>query len=175
MKNLPLPKVAELLGPGPVVLLSTAPQGKPADVMAMAWHMMVDFNPPLIACICGENNFTFETLKKTRECVIAIPSSRLTAKVMKVGSTSGKTVDKFKKFGLTALPASRVMAPLVRECFANIECKVVDAHLASKHNMFILEAVKAWIDPAQKNPKTIHHQGNGKFMVGEKTLVVSKK
>jgi len=25
--------------------------------------------------------------------------------------------------------------------------------------------LKAWIDPAQKNPKTIHHRGYGSFAV----------
>jgi SNF2 family DNA or RNA helicase len=32
-------------------------------------------------------------------------------------------------------------------------------------NLFVLEVVKAWTDPAQKQPKTIHHHGYGKFAV----------
>ena len=31
--------------------------------------------------------------------------------------------------------------------------------------LFVLEVLKAWIDPAQKNPKTIHHLGYSKFVV----------
>jgi flavin reductase (DIM6/NTAB) family NADH-FMN oxidoreductase RutF len=63
------------------------------------------------------------------------------------------------------LPAESVAAPLIAECFANIECNVVDKGMVNRYNLFILEVVKAWIDPAQKNPKTIHHQGYGRFAV----------
>jgi flavin reductase (DIM6/NTAB) family NADH-FMN oxidoreductase RutF len=74
-------------------------------------------------------------------------------------------VDKFKKFGLTPAPAERVAPPLVAECFANLECRVIDTHLVNKFNLFILEVLKAWSDPAQKKPNTIHHCGHGKFVV----------
>jgi flavin reductase (DIM6/NTAB) family NADH-FMN oxidoreductase RutF len=85
-------------------------------------------------------------------------------------------VDKFKKLGLTAVPAERVAPPLVAECFANLECRVVDTRLLSKFNVFILEVLKAWTDPAQKNPKTIHHHGYGRFAVdGEMIRLKSRK
>jgi flavin reductase (DIM6/NTAB) family NADH-FMN oxidoreductase RutF len=74
-------------------------------------------------------------------------------------------VDKFKRFGLTAVPAKQVSAPLIAECFANLECKVVNTRLVGEYNLFVLEAVKAWIDAAQKNPKTLHHHGYGEFSV----------
>jgi flavin reductase (DIM6/NTAB) family NADH-FMN oxidoreductase RutF len=82
-----------------------------------------------------------------------------------VGNFSGRDVDKFERFGLTPVPAGRVAPPLVAECFANLECKVIDTRFVNKFNLFILEVAKAWIDPAQKNPKTIHHHGYGRFAV----------
>jgi hypothetical protein len=30
--------------------------------------------------------------------------------------------------------------------------------------MFVLEAVAAWRDPRQRNPKTFHHHGFGRFV-----------
>jgi flavin reductase (DIM6/NTAB) family NADH-FMN oxidoreductase RutF len=42
---------------------------------------------------------------------------------------------------------------------------VSDTHLVRRYNLFILEVLAAWRDPAQKNPKTIHHHGYGHFMV----------
>jgi flavin reductase (DIM6/NTAB) family NADH-FMN oxidoreductase RutF len=84
-------------------------------------------------------------------------------------------VDKFRKFGLTPAPASQIDAPLVAECYANLECKVVDARLAGKYNFFILEVLKAWIDPARKRPRTIHHQGKGVFMVAGRTIKLPSK
>ncbi len=164
MRNLPLSKVYQLLEPGPVVLLTTSHKGR-ANVMAMSWHMMVEFTPPLVACIVSSADYSFAALRSTKECVIAIPSRKLARKVVGIGNCSGRDVDKFKRFSLTAAPAKQVAAPLVAECFANLECKVVNARLVNEYNLFVLEVVKASVDAAQKNPKTIHHHGYGEFIV----------
>src|SRR5450756_957920 len=164
MKDLPLAQVYQLPEPGPVVLLTTASKGR-ANVMTMSWHMMVEFEPPLVACIVSNGDYSFAALKATKACVIAIPDAHLAQKVVAVGNCSGRDVAKFEKFGLTPQKAERVAAPLVAECFANLECKVVDTHLLNKYNLFVLEVLKAWIDPKQKSPKTIHHHGYGKFVV----------
>ena len=169
MRPLPLSKVYQLLEPGPVVLLTTARKGR-ANVMTMSWHMMVEFEPPLVACVCSSANYSFEALHATGECVIAVPARKLAAKVVKVGNASGRDIDKFEAFGLTPLPAERVAAPLIKECFANLECKVVDRRMVNRYNLFVLEVLAAWIDPAQKNPKTIHHHGYGKFVVDGATI-----
>jgi flavin reductase (DIM6/NTAB) family NADH-FMN oxidoreductase RutF len=175
MKNLPLAKVYQLLEPGPVVLLTTARKGR-ANVMVMSWHMMVEFEPPLIACVVSKANYSFAALRATKECVIAIPARELASKVVGIGNCSGRNVDKFKRFGLTPMPAQRVTPPLVAECFANLECRVVDTHLVNKYCLFVLEVLKAWSDPAQKNPKTLHHHGYGNFVVdGERIRLKSRK
>jgi flavin reductase (DIM6/NTAB) family NADH-FMN oxidoreductase RutF len=174
MKDLPLSKVYQLLEPGPVVLLTTAHRGR-TNVMAMSWHMMVEFEPPLIACVVSNADYSFAALRATKQCVIAIPALELAPKVVAVGNCSGRSVDKFERFGLTPLPAQRVAPPLVAECFANLECEVVDSRLVNKYNLFVLEVVTAWIDPAQKNPKTIHHRGYGRFTVDGETIRLKSK
>lgn len=169
MKELPLADVYKLLEPGPVALLTTCHKGL-ANVMTMSWHMMVDFNPPLIACVVSEGDFSFAALRKTRQCVIAIPAVDLVSKVVGIGNCSGRDTDKFRTFGLTPLPASRVAPPLIAECFANIECKVVDTRMVNRYDLFVLEAVRAWRDPRQRHPKTVHHGGGGSFVVDGETV-----
>jgi flavin reductase (DIM6/NTAB) family NADH-FMN oxidoreductase RutF len=173
-RNFPLSKVYQLLEPGPVVLVATAHKGR-ANVMPMSWHTMMEFEPPLVGCILSEQHHSFAALRATKQCVIAVPTVEIADKVVACGNCSGRKVDKFKKFGLTALPASEVEAPLVAECYANLECRVVDTKLVEKYNFFVLEVVKAWIDPARKNPRTIHHLGAGSFMVAGKTLKLPSK
>ncbi len=174
MKNLPLSTVYQLLEPGPVVLLTTVYRGR-ANVMTMSWHMMVEFEPPLVACVVSNADYSFAALRATKECVIAIPALELAPKVVAVGNCSGRDVDKFESFGLTRAPAKFVAPPLVRECFANLECRVVDARLVNKYNLFVVEVLKAWMDPAQKNPKTIHHHGYGKFVVDGETIKLTSR
>jgi flavin reductase (DIM6/NTAB) family NADH-FMN oxidoreductase RutF len=172
MKELPLARVYRLIEPGPVVLLTTKPRrkGTRANVMTMSWHMMVEFEPPLIACVVSGNDFSFAALRSTREGVIAIPPATLARQVVDVGNSSGRDTDKFASFGLTALPAERVAPPLIAECFANLECRVVDTRMVNRYNLFVLEVVKAWTDPKQKNPRTIHHRGFGTFTVDGESI-----
>src|SRR5579864_8375924 len=104
MKDLSLSKVYQLLEPGPVVLLTTARKGR-ANVMTVSWHMMVEFEPPLVACVVSNADYSFAALRATKECVIAIPGIKLAPKVVNIGNCSGRDVEKFAKFGLTPLPA----------------------------------------------------------------------
>ena len=174
MRSLALSRVYQLLEPGPVVLLTTAQNGR-ANVMTMSWHMMLEFEPPQLACVVSEGNYSFAALRATGECVIAIPAARLASKVVKVGNCHGDSLDKFKAFGLTPVPARNVAPPLIGECFTNLECRVTDTSMVRKYNLFVLEVMKAWIDPAQTSPKMIHHQGYGKFAVDGKTIQLKSK
>jgi len=174
LKSFPLSKVYGLLEPGPVVLVTTVGKGRP-DIMTMSWHTMVEFEPPLVACVISNRDYSFGLLRASKECVIAIPTVEIAEKVVGCGNTSGAKWDKFKKFGLMPKPAALVGAPLIADCFANLECRVVDTALVTKYCLFILEVVKAWVDPMVKNPKTMHHLGNGNFMVaGERIKLKSK-
>jgi len=178
MRALPLSRVYQLIEPGPVVLLSTARKtrsGARPNVMTMSWHMMVEFEPPLIACLVSGANHSFAALDKTGECVIAIPARKMAKQVVAIGNSSGAEIDKFTAFDLTARPAKKVAAPLIAECFANLECRVADRALVRRYNLFILEAVQAWIDPKQKTAKTIHHQGYGRFAVDGPVLQLDSR
>lgn len=173
-RSFPLSKVYGLLEPGPVVLLTTAHKGA-ANVMTMSWHTMMEFEPPLVGCVVSNRDFSFDALKATRQCVLNIPTVELAAKVVGCGNTSGRRVDKFKSFGLTPEPASLVGAPLIAECYANLECRVIDTRLMNRYNFFVLEVLKAWIDPACKEPRTLHHRGRGVFIVAGETIKLPSK
>ncbi len=168
-KKLSLSKVYQLIEPGPVIMVTTQKDGKP-NVMTMAWHMMVDFTPPLIAMVMGSEDYSFSLFKATGQCVINIPDAKLAKQVVGVGNCSGKKIDKFKKFELTQDPASIVQPPLIRECFANLECTVVNTTLVSKYNIFIVEVVAAWITTSRKRQHTLHHWGHGRFAVEGKFI-----
>ena len=161
MKKLPLQKAFTLLEPGPVVLVTTAHGGK-QNIMALSWTMVLDFSPRFAFCT-GPWNFSYTALKKTGECVIAIPAVDLSKKSVQIGSCSGKDVDKFTKFKLTPMKAENVSAPLIKECYANIECRIID-HI-KQHNIFILDGLIAWINAKQAEKRCFHAVGDGRFIV----------
>ena len=172
--SLPLAKVYGFLETGPVVMVTTAGDAHP-NIMTMSWHMMVEFEPPIIACVISNRNYSFDLLMRAKECVINIPTVDLVEKVVACGNHSGKTIDKFAAFNLTPAAASIVKAPLIDECYVNLECKVIDITMVATYNLFLFEAVKAWIDRKHKDPRTIHHRGNGQFMVAGETITLPSK
>ena len=165
----PLAKVYGLLEPGPVVLVTTARNGR-ANIMTMSWHTMMEFEPPLVGCVISGCNASFAALRATRECAINIPTLDLAKQVVGVGNCSGRSVDKFARFGLTPAAGTQIEAPLIRECYASLECRVADTRLVNRYNFFVLEVVQAWVDTAVRQPQTLHHRGNGVFVVAGETV-----
>jgi flavin reductase (DIM6/NTAB) family NADH-FMN oxidoreductase RutF len=167
--DFPVANVRRFIEPGPIVLVSSAHK-RETNIMTMGWHMIMEFQPSLIGCIISSANHSFEMIRKSKQCVINLPTEDLAAKVMKIGNSSGRDIDKFAEFGLTAKPATHVRAPLIAECYANFECKLVDSSLIRKYNLFVFEVVKAHVARSPKFPKTIHYRGDGEFMIsGENT------
>lgn len=174
MKEMPASHAYRLLEPGPIVLVTTARNGKP-NVMTMGFHMMVQHAPPLIGCIIGPWDHSYGALRERRECVIAIPTVDLARTVVDIGNCSGAEVDKFEKFGLSRLPARGVAPPLIRECLANIECRIADDGLVETYSLFLLEPIRIWIDPDRKERRTLHHRGDGSFTVDGEVVDLRKR
>jgi len=173
-REYPLEKVYGLLEPGPVVLLTSQKAGTP-NVMAQSWHMMLDFEPPLVACVVSNRNYSFVALRETKQCVINIPTAELARKVVGCGNVSGRSVNKFKKFGLTPLEGEEVDVPMIAECYANLECRVVDTRMVERYGVFVLQIMRAWVDSETKWARTLHHRGKGVFMVAGKQLKLPSK
>jgi flavin reductase (DIM6/NTAB) family NADH-FMN oxidoreductase RutF len=161
MRELDLCKAFTLIESGPVVLVTTHDEQKD-NIMTISWTMVMDFTP-VFAITTGEWNHSFAALQKNRECVIAIPTVDMLDKVVGIGTCSGKDTDKFAKFKLTPMQGKVVRSPLIKECLANIECKVID--IIEKHNIVVLEAVAAYIDTTRKEKRTVHAVGDGMFIV----------
>ncbi len=140
--DLPLSEVRRYLEPGPIVLVSSAWKGR-RNIMTMGWHTVMEFTPSLVGCIISSANRSHELVRRSRECVINVPTTALTDEVVGIGNTHGDEVDKFERFGLTAEPAEKVGAPLVRECCANFECRLYDDSLVERYDFFIWEVVRA--------------------------------
>jgi len=168
-KDFPAWQIRRFLEPGPIVLVSSAWKGK-TNIMAMGWHMVMEFEPSRIGCYITNANHSFEMIRRSKECVINIPEAHLTDQVIAIGNISGDEVDKFKEFGLTAEPGKKVSAPAISECYANFECKVADTGLIDQYGMFVLEVVKARAPSTPKYPKTIHYRGDGVFMISGRNV-----
>lgn len=173
-KDFPVEKIRALLEPGPIVLVSSQWKGR-KNIMTMGWHTVMEFTPSLVGCVIAESNHTFETVRKSRECVINIPSTDLTDEVIGIGNSSGDGVDKFAKFGLTPMKAKKVSAPLIKECYASLECRIEDTRFVKKYNFFVFRVLKAHVALKPKYPQTLHYRGEGIFTYSGETVNLHKK
>lgn len=108
-------------------------------------------------------NYRHRLVRESRECTINIPTLELA--VVGVGNSDGDALDKFDAFGLTPASGKIVSAPLVEECYASFECRLIDDSQIDRHELFIWEIVKAHLDTSNDRPRTLHYRGHGHFMV----------
>jgi flavin reductase (DIM6/NTAB) family NADH-FMN oxidoreductase RutF len=168
-RDFPVSEIRRFLEPGPVVLVSSAWKDE-RNIMTIGWHMVMEFTPSLVGCLISSGNHSYEMISRSKQCVINVPTVELATTVAKIGNCSGSQVDKFATFKLTAVDADKVKAPLIAECYASLECKLVDGSLRNKYNFFVFEVVKAHAPATPKYPKTIHYRGEGMFMVAGRSL-----
>jgi flavin reductase (DIM6/NTAB) family NADH-FMN oxidoreductase RutF len=175
-----LNKAYRLLNHGPTVLISTA-HGIQRNVMAAAWNMPLDFDPPKIAIVIDKNTYTRELIEASGSFAINVPCRAQAEMVVKVGSSSGRELigkqatDKFAAFDLPTFAASRIDAPLLEGCVAWLECKVIpEPHIRDAYDLYLAEVVAAhadervfsdgrWHFEGHDELRTIHHIAGGNF------------
>ena len=164
--------VHRLLNHGPTTLVSTA-HGSRRNVMAAAWVMPIDFEPPKLAAVIAEGTLTRELLVASGECVVHAPTTAQLELTYAVGTHSGRDGDKFAQLEIATEAASVVAAPLVLGCAAWLECRVLrEPAIEQRYDLFVLECVAAWADDALwrdgswqfgAGPRTLHHCNGGQF------------
>jgi len=163
-RDFPVDTVRRFLEPGPIVLISSQYKGE-TNIMTLGWQTVISFEPSLITCFIWDQNHSYGLIRKSKECVINIPESHLLDTVVSIGNTTGSEIDKFDEFHLTPAKAHSVKAPMIKECYANFECKLFDDKLIKNYSLFVFEIVKAHVATSPKYPKTVHYTGDGVFMI----------
>ena len=152
-----LAKCYRLLNHGPTVLVSSAHAGQ-QNVMAAAWAMPLDFDPPKVLVVIDKATHTRQLMEASGEFVLNLPCQAQAAQVLQAGSCSGKEVDKFQASGLQALPGDKVAAPHVAGCIAYLECRIIsEPHNQQQYDLFIGQVVAARADP------DVWHDGHWQF------------
>jgi flavin reductase (DIM6/NTAB) family NADH-FMN oxidoreductase RutF len=117
-----------------------------SNIIAVSFCMPVSKQPPLLGCAIGKEAYSSELITKTKEFVVNVPLANLKREIYYCGTHSGYQVNKFKGAGLTALPARKLRAPIIDECVAYMECKVVKQVETGDKNLFIGEVIEAYAD-----------------------------
>jgi len=148
-----LVKTGTYLFPTPTAMVSCAGDKTAANIITIAWIGVVCSEPTILSVSIRPGRHSYSLIKQTGEFVVNIPSESQLAALDFCGVASGRDVDKFKELGLTAIPASKVSAPLIKECPVNLECKVIDIRKLGTHDMFLGEVVAVHMNEEVMNEK----------------------
>jgi flavin reductase (DIM6/NTAB) family NADH-FMN oxidoreductase RutF len=170
LKEIATKNAYRLLESGPIVMVTTRADDGTPNVMTLGFHMMMQHDPALVGMVLGPWDHSFRALRGSTECVIAVPTVDLAQTVIDVGNCSGAQLNKFLEFGLTTTPSRYVAAPSIAECFANVECVVIDESMVSRYNLFVLQVKRIVFDESRVERRLIHHQGDGKLVADGELL-----
>jgi flavin reductase (DIM6/NTAB) family NADH-FMN oxidoreductase RutF len=167
---IPPSSVHRLLYPRNVVLVSCMNKKEKANLITLSWCTPTSFNPPMVAISVGHQRYSHNLIEETKEFVVNIPTMDILKDVLLCGRTTGKTSDKLKKTLLTPFPAKRVKTPIIKECVAHIECKLIQQIETGDHTLFVGEVLTAYSNEGVfdgsfdlKETKPIYQIGESEF------------
>lgn len=174
-RPVPLSKAYRLLNHGPTVLVSAAHNGQ-RNIMAAAWAMPLDFEPPKVAVVLDKSTWTRQLLEGSGTFVLQVPCVAQADLVQTVGNTTGAEMDKFASYGLQVFSGEHTAAPLLEGCVAWLECRLLpEPHNQETYDLFLGEVVAAYADErvfsdghwhfeGQDSLRTLHHIAGGNFL-----------
>ena len=147
-------KLSWLLSNGQVVMLTCCNSEKSINgIITACWVTPTSHEPLLITASIGNGETGEDSyrachalINETKEFGLNIPTPELTEAILKVGTTHSNEVDKFADSGLTPMQSNKIKAPMIEECFLNIECKVTDQFITGDHTVFVAKPVVAFIN-----------------------------
>jgi len=108
------------------VLLVTQGNQGPPNVMAIGWGQIgIIWGKPIFTVLVRPSRYTYKLIEESGDFTVNIVPPQLKDLVQYCGTTSGRSHDKFQERGLTAIPSSKVKAPMIKQCILHYECKIV--------------------------------------------------
>jgi flavin reductase (DIM6/NTAB) family NADH-FMN oxidoreductase RutF len=182
IKPVELPKSGRLINHGPTVLVTSAHNGR-RNVMAAAWNMGLDFDPPKIAVVIDKSTVTRELIEASGKFALNVPSRAIAAQTLAVGRTSARDIeakhrDKFAAFDIKTFTGTDLELPHVEGCVGWLECKLIpEPHIQKTYDLFLGEVTAAWADSRvfsngrwtynENTPsdlQTLHYVAGGTFL-----------
>ena len=172
--SVPLRRAYKLINHGPTTLITSA-AGDRRNVMSAAWVMALDFDPAKLVAVIAAGTLTRTLVATSGEFVVNVPTAKMLDIVYAAGQVSGNDEDKFATLALRTSEASIVGAPLLDDCAAWLECRVVpEPHMEERYDLFVADVVAAWADDAsfvdgvwrfpRDEDRTLHHLSSGVFL-----------
>lgn len=176
-----------LLLPRPTVLVTCLDAQDKPNIITVAWATPVSHQPLIVTIAISPKRYSHDLIDRRREFVVNLPDIGLAEMSNWCGRKSGRKFDKWTETGWTAAPGKSIKTPHIEECYAFLECKVIQQVIAGDHTTFFGEVIDAYaakdtfgkvkqggppsycFDP--KKIKTLQHLGGDMYLANEETYV----
>jgi len=132
--------------PTQAVLVTCNDENGKTNIITIAWHTTISKDPPLYGISVAPKRYSHDLISKSGEFVVNFAPFELVEKVHFCGTRSGRKVDKVSEAKLTLIPGQKVKTPLIKECYAHLECKLAETLSLGDHTFFIGEVVNLLAD-----------------------------
>ena len=158
-----------LIGRPARVVWAVAEHNGKRSICPLGWKMTTSISPPMVAISVAPTRFTHDLILNSGGFVLAWPGENLAAATFFCGTNSGSDVDKFKEMNLTPLKSEYVEAPLIKECIANLECRLTGQLTTGDHTIFAGEILNAYINEIPKRLLCLIDNSSGYDFILEKS------
>jgi len=134
-----------LLGPIPAALIACG-DGKDQNIITLAWVGVVNSSPPMVSIAVRPNRHSYKMIKKAGEFTVNIPSEDQVDIVDGCGTISGRDLEKFAYFNLTAQRGTLSYAPMIKECPISMECELRHSLELESHTVFIGQVIASYAE-----------------------------
>jgi flavin reductase (DIM6/NTAB) family NADH-FMN oxidoreductase RutF len=173
--ELELSQYYRVMAPRTTIIITTVNRKGEINAAPFSFTMPVSVNPPRLAVASVPTHHTYRNLQETGEFVVNLPGEEILEELWITGESFPEGVNELEKAGLTTKDSVIVKAPGIKECVAQLECKVVLDQECGDHQLVVGEVVRvtARMDSLQEglldveNTKPVLHLGGKDFVVGD--------
>lgn len=171
-----------LMHPRNTVLVTCVDKAGKPNIITLAWSMPTSHNPPMVAISVSPERYSHKLIRNLKEFVVNVPTDKLARESLFCGRRSGRYTRKFEEARLTPEKAKMVKPPIIKECIAHLECRVVNEVKTGDHTVFIGKVITAYADEHLfrngryniKKVKILLHIGNDDFTTTTENLISPK-
>ena len=124
-----------------IVVVSRCPDGK-VNLMPASWNTPVSEEPPTIAVAVDRSTYTWTCLEHFPEATINVPSINDVDLVYRLGSVSGREVDKAAELGVELVPSGMVSVPHMARAIAVYEARVYSKVNVGEVTLYVFEVLR---------------------------------
>ena len=118
------------------------------NFIPVVWHVQLSFDPPLYGVAISPKRFSHDMILKAGEFSVNFLPFEHAELIAKLGSTSGRDVDKVKEFDIKLRDPVKLDVPIIDGVYAAFECELIEhSAFGGDHTFFVGEVVATHFDP----------------------------